>query len=337
MSRQRRARLSDVAAAAQVSISTVSHVVNGTRFVARDTRTRVEQALLEFNYVNPTSSRPDAGHRAVGLAITAASNPYVGELIDGIESEVSRNGQALLLCDTHDDPAREAQAISTLLAHNVDAVILAPSAGWTDGAESLLRRHETPFVLVDRMSDVRCDQIATENEGSTATLIEHLIDLGHDRIGMISGLVGLSSTEERITGFRRAHNASGREVDPKLIADGRSTTNGGRAAALKLMRNSRPPTALFSANNAMTIGVLLALRELGCQIPKDVALVVFDDFAWSEAVTPALTAVAQPFHAVGAGAVQLLNRRLADPMAPRKVVRLPPEIMHRESCGCGAG
>lgn len=327
-------RLADVAAASGVSITTVSHVVNGTRFVAPDTRARVERALSDLKYVSPVTSRPEAGASTIGLAITGSSNPYFGELIQGVESELSRSGRALLLCDSHDDPGREAQAVSTLLAHNVDAIIMAPSTRWKTDTLPLLRRHATPFVLVDRLSEARCDQVGVENELASAKLVEHLLDHGHTRVGMIAGLGGLSTTVERVDGFRRAHAASGVPLDEALVVSGHSTTSGGRSAVHQLMNSANPPTAIFSANNAMTIGALLAFRELGRTVPDDLALVVFDDFDWAGAVTPALTAVAQPFHAVGAYAVHLLARRLADPTAPRKVVRLPAEIHHRESCGC---
>ena len=331
---RRASRLADVAALAGVSITTVSHVVNGTRFVAPDTRDRVRHALESLSYEPPPLAvRPRTG-RVLGLAITGASNPYFGELIQGVESEASRAGFALLLCDTHDDPQREASAVAMLLAHNVEAIVIAPTPGWESVTLPLLRKHETPFVLVDRMSDVRCDQVGTENEAVSVALVEHLLDLGHRRIGMLTGLEGLSTTQERWRGYVRAHELLGVPVDAGLAVPAHSTVGGGRAATAKLLRLDQPPTAIFSGNNAMTIGALLAVKEAGRRVPDDVALVTFDDFEWASAMSPALTAAAQPFHAMGAQAVQLLLRRLADPFAPRHIVRLPAEIEHRESCGC---
>jgi LacI family transcriptional regulator len=334
--RRSSARLADVATLAGVSITTVSHVVNGTRYVAPDTRERVRHALEALQYEPPAPVVTKRAGRAIGLATTGASNPYVGELIQGVASEASRAGFALLLCDTYDDPQGEASAVATLLAHHVEAVVLAPTAGWETETLPLLRKHETPFVLVDRMSEVRCDQVGTENEAVSVALVEHLLELGHRRIGMLSGLAGLSTTTERLNGYLRAHEVLGRPVDKQLVMQGLSTVGGGRAAVTAMLRLRQPPTAIFSGNNAMTIGALLALKQAHVRIPDDVALVTFDDFEWASAISPALTAAAQPFHAVGAQAVQLLQRRLADPFAPRRVVRLPAEIEHRESCGCRA-
>ena len=326
-----------MATLAGVSITTVSHVVNGTRYVAPDTRERVRHALEALNYQPPAPVVAKRGGRAIGLATTGASNPYVGELIQGVASEASRAGFALLLCDTYDDPQGEAGAVATLLAHNVEAVVLAPTAGWETETLPLLRKHNTPFVLVDRMSEIRCDQVGTENEAVSVALVEHLLELGHRRVGMLTGLTGLSTTGERLHGYLRAHEALGHPVDKQLIVPGMSTVGGGRSAVNTLLRLRQRPTAIFSGNNAMTIGALLALKQAHLSIPDEMALVTFDDFEWASAISPALTAAAQPFHAVGAQAVQLLQRRLADPFAPRRVVRLPAEIEHRESCGCRAG
>lgn len=328
--------MADVAKLAGVSISTVSHVLNGTRFVAPETRDAVLLAVGELGYAGVKGiASTRSSRRAIGLVITGASNPYFGELVAGVEQEASRAGFVLLLCDSHDDPERELSAVQSLISHNVEAVVIAPTPLWEEKTLPLLRKQGRPFVLVDRLSSARCDQVGLENESVSATVVEHLIELGHRRIGMVAGLEGLSTSSERVRGYRRALHESGIEADPGLVVPGLSTVAGGRSATLRLMAMSRRPTAIFSGNNAMTIGVLRALREAHCAIPRDVALIAFDDFEWADTVTPALTAIAQPFHAIGAQAVQLLLRRLADPLAPRRVVRLPAEIAHRNSCGCG--
>ncbi|NNG38688.1 LacI family DNA-binding transcriptional regulator [Flexivirga sp. ID2601S] len=326
----------EVAARAGVSTSTVSHVINGTRHVAPDTRDAVLQAVAALDYAITPHPQTAAGRRTIGLVITGASNPYNGELIQGVEGEATRAGFGLFLCDSHDDPRREAEAVRGLITHNAEAVVIAPTPEWEAQALPMLRKSERPFVLVDRLSSARCDQVSAESESVSATLVEHLIDLGHRRIGMLSGLPGLSTSIERVRGYQRALSDAGIPIDPALIACGESRATSARAATLQLMRGNAAPTALFSANNAMTIGALQALGELGLRIPDDLAVVAFDDFEWAAAMTPALTAVAQPFHAMGAQAVQLLLRRLQDPLAPRRVVRLPTEIAHRHSCGCVA-
>ncbi|TDQ00389.1 LacI family DNA-binding transcriptional regulator [Labedaea rhizosphaerae] len=326
--------MADVARVAGVSITTVSHVVNASRYVAPETREKVRSALETLSYTAPPPVVAAPTGRVIGLAVTGISNAYFAELIQGVESEARRQGFALLLCDSHDDPAIEASAVATLLAHNVEAVILAPTVGWEETTLPVLRHRATPFVLVDRMSTVRCDQVGAENQAVSAALVDHLIERGHRRIGLLAGLDGLSTSTERSSGYRHAHDVAGLAVDESLVAAGHSTVSGGRAATTALLRGEDPPTAIFSTNNAMSVGALLAVKELGLRIPDDVALVAFDDFEWAGAMSPALTAAAQPFHAMGARAVQLLVHRLADPAAPQRIVRLPVEIEHRESCGC---
>ena len=149
-----------------------------------------------------------------------------------------------------------------------------------------MRKHNTPFVLVDRMSEVRCDQVGTENEAVSVALVEHLLELGHRRVGMLTGLAGLSTTGERVHGYLRAHEALGHPVDKQLIVPGLSTVAGGRSAVNTLLRLRQRPTAIFSGNNAMTIGALLALKQARLSIPDEMALVTFDDFEWAERHLP---------------------------------------------------
>lgn len=330
------ATMSDVAKAAGCSTTTVSHVLNGTRTVAADTRRRVERAAVELGY-RRRITRPGHAPRnltAVGLTLSGVSNPYFSDLVQGVERELSRAGRVLVLADTHDDPETERRAVASLLKHRIEALVMAPTAGWTRRTWPLLRERRVPFVLVDRIVDSDVDQVGVENEPGACVLVEHLLSLGHRRVGMIAGLPGLSTTVEREVGYRRAHQRRRVDVDPALIVSGESTVDGGRRAAHRLMERADPPTALFSANNAMTVGTLTALEERGVAVPKDLAVVAFDDFEFSPLVRPRLTAAAQPCHAMGARAVQLLLRRLTDPDLPTQTVRIPASIEHRESCGC---
>ncbi|MGW3811067.1 LacI family DNA-binding transcriptional regulator [Micromonospora sp. NPDC005113] len=328
--------MTEVARTARVSVSTVSHVVNGTRLVAPETRERVHRAMRLLGYQHrPIARSLSAGsNRTIGLALTAASNPYWSELIEGIDREATRAGLNLLMVDTRDDARHEASVVANLLAHHVEGLVMAPAHGWQDLTLPVLRDRPIPYVLVDRIEELQVDQVGVENESSSAAVVSHLLSLGHTRIGMVAGGPGLSTSAERRSGFHLAHERCGVAVDPQLVIDGESTSAGGRRAMLALLDLDRPPTAVFTANNNMTIGALGALRAAGVRVPEDLALVAFDDFPWTELFSPGLTTVAQPSAAIGARAVQLLLRRMADEDAPTQTVRLPAEIMHRESCGC---
>lgn len=329
--------MTEVAHAAGVSVSTVSHVVNGTRLVAQETRERVQHAMRILGYEHhPTARSLAAGsNQTIGLAITAASNPYWVELIQGIDGEATRAGLNLLIVDTRDDARHEATAVANLIAHHIEGLVIAPAVGWRDVTLPLLRDHPIPYVVVDRIDpELRVDQVGVENEAATAAVIDHLISLGHSRIGMLTGIEGLSTSSERLRGYYVAHRRAGLAVDPALVVDGLSTSDGGRKGAWELLELGRPPTAVFAANNNMTIGALAAFRAAGVKVPRDLAVAAFDDFAWADLFSPGLTTVAQPSAAIGARAVQLLLRRMSDPGAPPQTSRLPAEVMHRESCGC---
>jgi LacI family transcriptional regulator len=329
--------MTEVARAAGVSVSTVSHIVNGTRLVAPGTREQVQRAMRLLGYQHQPIARSLAAgsNQTIGLAITAASNPYWVDLIQSIDGEAMRAGLNLIIVDTRDDARHEASAVANLLAHHIEGLVIAPADGWRNLTLPLLRDHPVPYVLVDRIDpDLRVDQVGVENEASTAAVIDHLISIGHSRIGMVTGIAGLSTSAERLRGYRLAHQRWDLPVDPTLVVDGASDSEGGRKAVLSLLDLPHPPTAVFAANNNMTIGALAAARAAGIRVPEDLAVAAFDDFTWADLFSPGLTTVAQPSAAIGARAVQLLLRRMTDQDAPPQTIRLPAEIKHRESCGC---
>lgn len=328
--------MTQVAKAAGVSVSTVSHVLNGTRPVAPATRTLVQDAIAELGFTHkPVSRSLGAGSTVtIGVALSLVSTLYSQELIAGVEEEAQRQGMQLLLSDTRDDPEREERVVANLLAHHVQGVIISPTAGWERGALRLLNEHSMPFVVVDRVQDLRVDQVGVENESGSASVVEHLLATGHERVAIIAGRPGLATTSERIAGYRLAHRRRGLEVDERYIVHGDSIEQGGRRAMSALLALPERPTGVFIGNDSMTIGALRALRAAGLRLPEEMAVVCFDDFPWADVFEPRLTTVAQPSFAIGARAVQMLTRRLADPGAPAQTLRLSGEITHRDSCGC---
>lgn len=330
------ATLVDVAHRAEVSISTVSHVVNGTRPVRDETRQRVLAAIEKEGY------EPDGLARAlrrsksdsVGLVIPDITNPFFAEVIDGLEAEARNAGFTVLLAHSNEDPERERASIAALLSRRVDGLIVGPAAGaeFSGVATSGVRR--TPVVLLDRLGVSGVDQVGVESVDATRSLARHLASLGHRRIAMVAGVEGISTSDDRVAGYRLGLQDSGVEIDPTLIVPGMSKSEPAKAAVLDLMSRREAPTALVVGNNQMTLGALAALQEVGRRVPDDVAICAHDDFAWASLFSPRLTTVAQPAFAIGREAMRLLLRRLKHPDAPPRVVRLPPTIVHRESCGC---
>lgn len=325
-----------VAKAAGVSVSTVSHVINGTRPVAAGTRQSVQEAMERLNFSHrPVARSLAAGSTTtIGLAISAVSNPYWHELVAGVEEEASRQNLQLLISDTAEDAEQEQRVVANLLAHHISGLVIAPASGWQDATLRLLREHPIPFVIVDRLQDLRADQVGVENETSSTRLVEHLVSHGHRRIAMIYGMEGISTTEERRSGYRNALERAGIEVDDEIVLCGHSSEQGARRAMNTLLAMRPRPRAVFCANDAMTVGALRALRAAGLSVPDDMAMVCFDDFPWADVFEPALTTVAQPCFAIGARAIQLLIRRMKDPDVAYQTLRLTGELTQRTSCGC---
>jgi LacI family transcriptional regulator len=322
-----------VARAAGVSVSTVSHVVNGTRYVSPDTAKLVTDAIAEIGYLPNTLARSLklASSSSVGLAISALSNPYFSDIICAVEAECARLGLMVFLADTQDDPDKELAVIRALHQRRVDGILFAPSADPARALDYLLH-HGPPCVLIDRMADRRFDQIGVDNVSAMDALVEHVVGKGHRHIAFVAGQPGFATTVERIAGFQAALNSRGIEVPAEFIVTGSATTASATAAAHRLLSLARPPSVIVTGNNLATIGVMRAVRELGLAVPDDLSLVGIDDFEWANLFEPRLTLVEQPCTELGRQAAALLVERIAAPKGARKSVRLPAKLQTRASC-----
>jgi len=328
--------MADVAREAGVSVSTVSHVLNRTRKVRPATQRVVEEAIREVGYTPNTIARALArsATSSIGVAISAVSNHYFSEIVQAVEAECARHGLMMFLTDTHDDPAHELKVVQALHQRRVDGIVLAPSADAEGRVLAYLEKNRIPVVLIDRLASRRFDQVGVENRRSTAALVRHLAGHGHARIALISGLPGLTTTQERVAGYRAGLDAAALRFDEALIESGQSSVVPARDACCRLLALDPPPTAIVTGNNLMTIGAMRALREAGREVPRDVALAGFDDFDWADSFSPRLTVLAQPCQQLGIRAVELLMRRLNQPEAKRRTIRLDPALRLRNSCGC---
>ncbi|MFE7033421.1 LacI family DNA-binding transcriptional regulator [Streptomyces sp. NPDC057621] len=335
------ATMADVARHAGVSVATVSHVLNDTRPVLPHTRQAVLDAIETLGYTPNGLARSlvTARTRSIGLAVSAISNPYFTEILQGVEASALEYGYSLLIADPHDDPVHERKVVQLLHERRVDGMIVAPSADPRD-LIGYLGRHGVPTVFLDRLVDdvpapgFPFDQVSAENTEPVTRLVTHLAELGHRRIGLVAGLAGLSTTSERITGYRLGLAGAGLAYEERLVIPGNSEAAGAERATQALLSLPAPPTALITANNAMTIGALRAVRARRVSVPGDLALCCFDDFSWADLFSPRLTAISQPSKEIGAQAVRLLLERLDSPGRPARTVRLPSAFVHRTSCGC---
>jgi LacI family transcriptional regulator len=265
--------------------------------------------------------------------MSAISNQYFGQMLQGIEPRAVGYDYTLLLAESRDDPDHELRVVRSMHERRVDGIILAPSAS-PRRTLAFLAAQRLPTVLVDRLMDDHYDQIGPENTEPTAQLVDHLAAAGHRRIGLVAGREGLSTTEERVEGYRIGLRRNGLRAERNLVTSGGSESAPAVEATRRLLSVSRRPTAVITANNGMTIGAMQAFGEAGLRVPDDVALVGFDDFPWAEWFSPRLTVIAQPCEEIGSAAVEALLRRIKDPGREPVTRRLPSTFVHRDSCGC---
>jgi LacI family transcriptional regulator len=331
--------MSDVARVANVSATTVSHVINKTRKVEPETERAVREAIESTGYFEDGIARSlrKGTTRTIGLAMSAISNPYFSDVVHSIERNVSHAGYSLLLADTHDDPDRERKAVRDLMSHRVDAMVVAPSIAAGATLDALVKR-EIPTVLIDRVPlETRpgVDAIGVYNEEPNAELVDHLAGHGHTRIATITSSANLITTSERLSGYQIGMERNGLALDPDLVQIGRHDIEDTTDEALeRLLRLPEPPTAIVMGNNQVTISTMSAMQRRGIRIPEDIALVAFDDFVWASLFSPRLTAVSQPVDELGSRATEMLFERLANRDLPPRHLRLATQLNIRESCGC---
>ena len=325
----------DVARIANVSTSTVSHVVNGTRPVSDRTRARVERAIQMTGYSQHGLARALRRNRSdsIGLVVSETGQHVFSQIINGVEAEARQAGLTLLLANSAEDRDRERDSVRALLDRRVDGLLIAQVAEADPAVLEACRKARCPVVLVDRISDHNFDQVGVENRLGMKALTRHFIELGHTRPVIIGGDPAVWTLRERVRGFREALEEAGLPLEPGSIISMRPGLQDGRDVVSHLLRERRP-TAVIAASGLMTIGALRAFQDADVVIPRDLAFASFDGMSNAEFMTPKLTSVIQPAVEIGRRAMSLLLRRLAEPDVATETVLTRPQIFHGTSCGC---
>ena len=321
---------------------TVSRVINNHVRVAAETRQRVEQAINDLGYVpNALARGLLKGHtRTLALIVSDISNPFFTLMARGVEDVARGQGYTVILGNSDESAEKERQYVHSILSHRINGLLIAPAGYGSRKTLDLLARHGTKFVLVDRQIEgVPADIVVGDNVGGARRLAEHLIGLGHRRIALVNGAHEVPTAAERLTGYLQALAAHDLEPDPRIVIERNYQRSGGYDATRQLLAlpPDRRPTAILACNNFLAIGVIEALRDARIEVPRDIAVVSFDDIELASALYPFLTVMAQPARTFGTIAAQFLFDRLegSEPPAWRKVV-LPPELIVRVSCGAHA-
>jgi LacI family transcriptional regulator len=324
----------DVAAAAGVSVATVSRVLSPASAdvpMRKETRDKVERAIDKLGYRPNDLARALLQQRtdAIGLVVPDISNPYYPPLVRGVEDAASSRGYRVVLCNTDRDPAKISGYLDTLIKTRVDGIVVA-GGGWADLSDrtAVLGTYRTGLVAVGRHlsahPSVRIDNVAASREAA-----EHLIGLGHRGIAFLGGPASSTTVQDRAQGYRDALKVAG-PAGPEAVRYGDFTEESGYAAAREVLDASPRPTALLCANDRIALGAYAAASDAGRRVPDDVSVVGFDDTPIARYVRPTLTTVAIPTYEMGLAAVRLLLAQLEGDGAS-ELETMPTRLVIRDS------
>ncbi|MFJ1650145.1 LacI family DNA-binding transcriptional regulator [Streptomyces sp. NPDC088337] len=325
--------IKDVAAAAGVSVATVSRVLNENPSVSADARARVLAAVEALGYRPNAVARSLRTHRTrtLGLVISDVLNPYFTALARSVEEEARALGYSVIIGNADERPDLQDHHIRTLLDRRIDGLLVSP----TDGGSPLMldaARAGTPMVFVDRwIEGVDVPVVRSDGRAAVRDLVAHLYGLGHRRLAIIAGPAATTTGRERVEAFREALAAHGLPLPDAYIGQGDFKAGSGRRVTEGFLGLPEPPEAVFAADNLMALGALDAIRAREMRVPDDIALAAFDDVPWFPHTDPPITAIAQPTGELGRAAVRALVDRMAG--RPARSVTLPARLVVRRSCG----
>lgn len=341
MSEHVKVTIRDVARLAGVSIATVSAVINATAVVSPKRALKVREAMAALDYHPDQVARSLKVGRTqvVGVVMPDITNAFYPEVIRGVEHVAREEGYSVILCNSNEDPAQEQRHLNTLFSRRVDGVLIACSDA--SAAYESLGRKRFPIVFFDRLPiGVHRDAVGTDNLDAGYGATEHLLNLGHRRIALITGNLRHSTHRDRLEGFRAAMQKYHIAILKEYLCDGDLSVASGREAGLALLKLEHPPSAVISSNNKMLLGLMRAISESGLACPAQISVIGFDDYVWTEHFTPRLTVVAQNAFGIGSRSMEMLLNRIRSTggnEAPDETVLLKAELRVRESTAPPAG
>ncbi|EGR0195981.1 substrate-binding domain-containing protein [Vibrio alginolyticus] len=329
------ATMKDIAKLAGVSTSTVSHVINKTRFVSEEISERVNNAAKELNYYAPSAlarSLKVNRTKTIGMLVTTSTNPFFGEVVKGVERSCYQKGYSLILCNTEGDNERMRQSINTLLQKRVDGLILMCSSLEGERIDVFERYPDIPVVVMDWGPMLfTSDKIQDNSLRGGYLAAKYLIDCGHTEIGCITGPLIKHQAQMRYEGYKRAMNEAGLEFNANWIIESDFECEGGYQAFKKMAQRGALPSSIFVSNDMMAMGVINAANELGIKVPDDLSIIGYDDIHIAKFMSPSLTTIHQPKYRLGQAAVETLVRKLDEKSTEAQVVQLEPTLVERKS------
>ncbi|OAJ93485.1 substrate-binding domain-containing protein [Vibrio bivalvicida] len=328
------ATMKDIARVAGVSTSTVSHVINKSRFVSEEISERVNNAARELNYRPSALARSLKVNRTktIGMLVTTSTNPFFGEVVKGVERSCYQQGYSLILCNTEGDHERMRESINTLLQKRVDGLILMCSSLEGERLEVFEQYQDIPVVVMDWGPMLfTSDKIQDNSLRGGYLAAKHLIESGHKQIGCITGPLVKHQAQMRYEGYKRALNEAGLVFKANWIIESDFECEGGYDAFNKMVAKGPLPSAIFVCNDMMAMGVINAANEQGIRIPQDLSIIGYDDIHIAKFMSPSLSTIHQPKYRLGKAAVEALLKKLDGSSTDTQVVQLEPTLVKRST------
>ena len=308
--------IKDIAQAANVTPGTVSRALRDSPRVNSETKKRIQQIAAQMGYSPDAQARSlvEGRTRTIGVVVTTMTDPFIGGIVQAIETSAHDHGYSLILASSNDSSEREIAAAETLQSKRVDGVIVASSRVGVLH-QGRLERLGVPVVLINSLVQHRgryTFSIGVGNRHGGFVATEHLLQLGHRRIAYVTAPDDRSDSMERLAGYHEALAGAGVDSDPALLVRGTGRAGGGERALPALQALEDPPTAVFCYNDMTAIGLIHAAHAAGLSLPRDLAVVGFDDIVFAPYVYPPLTTVAQPVVELGKGAMEMVLTLLPD-------------------------
>ncbi|MGR5500178.1 substrate-binding domain-containing protein [Vibrio sp. DNB22_10_4] len=328
------ATMKDIARLAGVSTSTVSHVINKTRFVSEEISERVNSAAKELNYAPSALARSLKMNRTrtIGMLVTTSTNPFFGEVVKGVERSCYHQNYNLILCNTEGDTERMKASIDTLLQKRVDGLILMCSTLEGEKLDIFDQYPSIPVVVMDwGPMHFESDKIQDNSFLGGYLATKHLIESGHTEIGCITGPLNRHQALMRYEGYKKALNEHHIAINPGWIVESDFECDGGAKSLEVLMSRGALPTSLFICNDMMAMGAINVAHDKGIHVPNDLSIIGYDDIHIAKFMSPSLTTIHQPKYRLGKTAVETLLAKIEKTSLAADVVQLEPSLVVRGS------
>lgn len=327
------ATMKDIARLAKVSTSTVSHVINGSRFVSDEIREKVMRVVAELNYTPSAVARSlkVKATQTIGLLVTATNNPFFAEVMAGVEQYCRQHQYNLIIATTGGDAKRLQQNLQTLMHKQVDGLLLMCGDSRFQAEDELAI--SVPLVVMDWwFTDLNADKILENSELGGYLATKALIEAGHQKIGIITGNLKKSVAQNRLKGYKKALEEAHIPLNNDWLIESHFDFEGGVVGMEKLLAASNRPSAVFCCSDTIAVGAYQVIHQQGLRIPQDISVIGYDDIELARYLSPPLSTVSQPKAELGKLAVQMLLKRLKEPEENYQTRTLNPSLVLRQSC-----